>query len=371
VSGVSSLFTREFYQLARRYLKPGGILVQWFQLYEIYSSLLASVLGALGGEFPDYAIYATTNGDLIIIGGDTETLSRPLFDMTTVPGVADELRRVQVYTLGDMQVRRLGGKKILAPFFASFDVPANSDYEPYLDLNASKYRFLQKYAGEVTELGGTDMPVVAMLEGRTADWISGPSLRGGDYFEKIDTLRNARYSRDFIFGKAERAPEGIPGSLQKDLEIARLKSTVCADPERIEIWFNSLLQLARTMTPLLPAVDATAMWNRIASPPCQLRLTEGQAAWLELFRAVARRDAATMASVAEKLLDARFNHSNAQSRYLLIAGMTGNLVNGDKKNAVALWNRSPGIADKTKDFTLRLLYAHAFGAGDSERRAQN
>ena len=368
VSGVSSLFTREFYQLARRYLKPGGILVQWFQLYEIDASLLASVLAALGGEFPDYAIYATTNGDLIIIGGDAETLSRPLFDMTTVPGVADELRRVQVYTMGDMQVRRLGGKKILAPFFASFDVPANSDYEPYLDLNASKYRFLQKYAGEITELGGTDMPVVAMLEGRTADWISGPSLRGGDYFEKIDTLRNARYSRDFIFGKAERAPEGISASLQKDLEIARLKATDCADPERIEIWFSSLLQLARTMTPLLPAIDATAMWNRIASPPCQLRLTEGQAAWLEMFRAVARRDAATMASVADKLLDARFNHTNAQSRYLLIAGMTGNLVTGDRGKAVALWNRSPGIADKTRDFTLRLLYAHAFGAGESNKQ---
>ncbi len=368
VSGVSSLFTREFYQLTRRYLKPGGILVQWFQLYEIDASLLASVLAALGGEFPDYAIYATTNGDLIIIGGDAETLSRPLFDMTTVPGVADELRRVQVYTLGDMQVRRLGGKNIFAPFFASFDVPANSDYEPYLDLNASKYRFLQKYAGEITELGGTDMPVVAMLEGRTADWISGPSLRGGDYFEKIDTLRNARYSRDFIFGRAERAPEGISASLQKDLEIARLKTTDCADPERIEIWFSSLLQLARTMTPLLPAIDATAMWNRIASPPCQLRLTEGQAAWLELFRAVARRDAATMASVADKLLDARFNHSNAQSRYLLIAGMTGNLVTGDREKAVALWNRSPGIADKTRDFTLRLLYAHAFGAGESNKQ---
>jgi hypothetical protein len=75
-----------------------------------------------------------------------------------------------------------------------------------------------------------------------------------------------------------------------------------------------------------------------------------------------------MASVADKLLDARFNHTNAQSRYLLIAGMTGNLVTGDREKAVALWNRSPGIADKTRDFTLRLLYAHAFGAGESNKQ---
>ncbi|MSQ53641.1 MAG: spermidine synthase [Betaproteobacteria bacterium] len=363
VSGVSSLFTREFYQLARRYLKPGGVLVQWFQLYEMDASLLASVLAALGGEFPDYVIYATTNGDLLIVGGEPETLSRPLFDITSVPGVADELRRVQVHTLGDLQMRRIGGRKTLEPFFASFEVPANSDYAPYLDLHASKYRFLQKYAGEVTELGGTDMPVIAMLEGRTADWIVGPSLRGGEFFEKIDTLRNARYARDFIFGKAIRPPDGIPGSLQKDLEIAKLQAGDCRDTERIDLWFHSLLQLARTMTPLLPVVDASAMWNRIASPPCQLRLTESQAAWLELFRAVARRDAPVMASLAEKLLDARFGHSNAQSRYLVIAGMAGHLVGGDKDKAAVIWNGHPAVADKTKDFTLRLLHAHAFAAG--------
>src|SRR5919197_330433 len=32
VSGVASLFTREFYQRIRRHLNAGGMLVQWFQL---------------------------------------------------------------------------------------------------------------------------------------------------------------------------------------------------------------------------------------------------------------------------------------------------------------------------------------------------
>ena len=361
VSGVSSLFTREFYQLARRYLRPGGVLVQWFQLYEMDASLLASVLAALGSEFPDYAVYAATNGDLLIIGGDPQTLARPLSNMSAVPGVSAELRRVHVNTVGDMQLRRIGGKKILAPFFASFEVPANSDYAPYLDLNAAKFRYLQKYAGEVTELGGTDLPVIAMLEGRTADWISPPSYDGGEFFEKIDTLRNARYAHDFILGKSTRAPENSPSNLQKDLDIARMQAADCRNPARIDLWFHSLLQLARTMTPLLPAADATAMWNRIASPPCALRLTESQSIWLDLFRAVSRRDAPRMAALAETLLESRFSHSNAQQRYLIIAGMTAHLVAGDKDKAAAIWKRFPKVADKTADFTLRLLYAHAFG----------
>src|SRR6266852_6544804 len=77
VSGVSSLFTSEFYRLARRHLNPDGILVQWFQMYEIDASLVASVLRALGENFPDYAIYAATGSDLLIVAGDSKTLDRP------------------------------------------------------------------------------------------------------------------------------------------------------------------------------------------------------------------------------------------------------------------------------------------------------
>src|SRR4029077_10474898 len=96
VSGVASLFTREFYRHVRRYLEPGGVLVQWFQLYEIDPSLVASVLEALGAEFPDYAVYAATNADLLIVAGDPATLTKPLADLMTMPGVARELRRVHI-----------------------------------------------------------------------------------------------------------------------------------------------------------------------------------------------------------------------------------------------------------------------------------
>src|ERR687895_1641610 len=70
VSGVSSLFTREFYRRIRKHLNPGGLLVQWIQLYEIDASLVATVLGALGAEFAHYAVYAPSDYDLLIVAGD-------------------------------------------------------------------------------------------------------------------------------------------------------------------------------------------------------------------------------------------------------------------------------------------------------------
>ncbi len=44
VSGVSGLFTREFHRLARRHLAEDGVLVQWIQLYDIGTPLVASIM---------------------------------------------------------------------------------------------------------------------------------------------------------------------------------------------------------------------------------------------------------------------------------------------------------------------------------------
>ena len=55
VSGVSGLFTREFYRRVSAHLAEGGLLVQWFQLYEIDPSLVDSPL-----IFPDAEMFAKT-----------------------------------------------------------------------------------------------------------------------------------------------------------------------------------------------------------------------------------------------------------------------------------------------------------------------
>src|SRR3990172_9584727 len=115
VSGVSSLFTSQFYRHVRRYLKPGGVLVQWFQLYEIDVSLVASVMQALGANFPDYAIYAPTDSDLLIVAGEQRTLARPLADITAMPGVSRGLARGDIRTPGGGEPRRIGGQETAAP----------------------------------------------------------------------------------------------------------------------------------------------------------------------------------------------------------------------------------------------------------------
>src|SRR5439155_1475652 len=177
-------------------------------------------------------IYAATGSDLLIIAGETRTLARPLADVTAMPGVARELRRVHVNSIWDIEVRRLGGKRSLAPMFLTYGVPANSDFYPYLDLHAAKYRFLQRSAEELTGLLTYSIPVIALLEGRKKSDPPDSKVAGDEYLKTLELTRRARYARDFLLLQTAPEPVAIPRQFQKDLELTRASLIECREPER-------------------------------------------------------------------------------------------------------------------------------------------
>ncbi len=360
VSGVSSLFTGEFYRLAQRHLEPGGVLVQWLQMYETDIGLVASVLRALGESFPDYVIYAATSNDLLIVAGDPKTLSMPLADVTAMPGLGQDLRRVYIHGIGDIAVRRLGGKPALAPLFASFEVPANSDFYPYLDLHATKRRFLQQTANELTSLGTYCVPVVAMLEGRSESRSIVPTFEGEGYLDVIALTRRAQYARDFFLRPEPPTPVAIPPQLQTDLELLRLRLIDCRAPEQSAVWLDALYHVARTLNPLLAPNEAGAVWDRIEEAPCHSSLPAEGRPWIALMKAVGVRDAPAMARLAEELLVKTNDLPGGHRQYLMAAGMAGYLAQGKRAEARALCDRYPGDLGETPDLGLRLLFAHAY-----------
>ncbi|HSP77414.1 MAG TPA: fused MFS/spermidine synthase, partial [Myxococcaceae bacterium] len=66
-AGVSSLFTREFYQAVKRRLRPGGIFLQWLQGYEVDASTVRSIYATLTAEFPAVETWRTQQGDLVLV----------------------------------------------------------------------------------------------------------------------------------------------------------------------------------------------------------------------------------------------------------------------------------------------------------------
>src|SRR5688572_31609862 len=230
VSGVSSLFTREFYRRIRNHLNPGGLLVQWIQLYEMDASLVATVLGALGAEFAHYAVFAPSDHDLLIMAGDTPIPLPAQARVFDDPGLFKELATVHVLNAGDLDARYLGSRATLEPLFASYGMPANSDYAPVLDLNAARHRFMEKSATDVVALLNADLPLLELLEpGRSRRAIN-PLLKGAYAFERVENTRLAWYARDFLLRPRAPLAEEVPRELQKDLELVKVRLIECREP---------------------------------------------------------------------------------------------------------------------------------------------
>ncbi len=58
MSGVSALFTVEFFQMARARLRKGGILCQWIQLYELSPDNIRALLHSVVRVFPHVHLFA-------------------------------------------------------------------------------------------------------------------------------------------------------------------------------------------------------------------------------------------------------------------------------------------------------------------------
>ena len=361
VSGVSGLFTREFYRRVRTHLAPGGLLAQWMQLYEMDPALVASVMRALGEEFAHYAVFAPSDHDLLIVAGEAPLPLPPRAEVFEHPGLAKELWTVHMLNAGDLDARYVGGRATLEPLFASYGMPANSDYAPVLDLNAARARFTEKDAGGIVALLNLEVPVLELLEPSRSRRAPNPLYRGAYAFERIENTRLAWYARDFLIGRQAPAPEAVPMQLQKDLELVRLRLLECRQPRDLDVWVHSALRVARALNPYLAPDDAGAVWARIAASPCYAWLQEFQRAWLELHRAVARRDAARMGELASLLLGTQTDLRSDAREFLLMAAMTGHIATGARPRAQELWRTYGGVLSPAAAASpaFRLLRCHA------------
>ncbi len=66
--GVGSVFSRECYQIEAGRLKPGGIMAQWFHVYEMNDRIVSLVLRTFGSVFRYVEIWDSGAGDIIMLG---------------------------------------------------------------------------------------------------------------------------------------------------------------------------------------------------------------------------------------------------------------------------------------------------------------
>jgi hypothetical protein len=322
------------------------------------AALVATVLGALGAEFPHYAVFAPSDYDLLIMAADAPLPLPPQARVFEHPGVAKELWTVHVLTAGDLDSRYLGSRATLEPLFASYGMPANSDYAPVLDLNAARHRFMEKSAADVVALLNAELPLLEMLERDRSRRAVNPLFKGAYAFDRVDNARLAWYARDFLLRPRAPVPESVPRELQKDLELVKLRLIDCREPRELDVWLHSALRVARALNPYLAPDDLAPVWTRIMGSACYTGLAEFQRRWIALFQAVGARNAPRMAELAAPLIAGEEPLIADAREYLLLVALAGYVAGGDKAKALELWQRY-GAGTRASRPTFRLLRCHA------------
>lgn len=152
VSGVSSLFTEEFYRRIAQNLQPNGLFAQWVQGYEINKGLIGSIYKAMSLTFTDIHLYQVSSVDFLFVSCKQGNLSLPGAHIFDEEPLAAELRFIGVHNRNDLLARWIAGKETLDHFFSVMDEPVNSDYFPFVDFHAARARFLRHAAIDLEAL---------------------------------------------------------------------------------------------------------------------------------------------------------------------------------------------------------------------------
>ncbi|MBP7050573.1 MAG: fused MFS/spermidine synthase [Phycisphaerae bacterium] len=151
MKGSAALYTREYFDLCKRHLNPGGLVTQWVPLYESDEDVVQSEIATFFTAFPEGTIWSNDiNGegyDVVLLGRieplriDVPALQDRL-DREDHARVVESLREVEFHTALDLLATYAGQGPDLAPWLA--DAQINTDrnlrlqYLAGLGLNVSE-----------------------------------------------------------------------------------------------------------------------------------------------------------------------------------------------------------------------------------------
>ena len=332
VSGVATLFSDEFYGHIARYLRPDGELVQWVQIYETDIDVVASVVKALSRHFGAYAIYNLNDSDIMIVATRAAVLPHLTEGVFGWPRLRAELDRIGVQSLADLQWRLVGDRRLLDPLFDTFTVPVNSDFFPFVDLNAPRLRFMSREAFALPGLTFSSVPFLEMLR---ADGPASPALEPSP---QSAVIRDRRVRRALAIRRALSSGrlDNLEAAEIISLLLLRTSAEECADPQVQTTWHSSLQSISGWTTAYLTPSQLAEVWSTIRSTPCYRDAAGPHKEWADLLAAVASRDASNIVVLGKELLGRSFSPTKEELTYLITVMATAYVGTGRASEAYGL-----------------------------------
>jgi spermidine synthase len=134
VKGAATLYTREFFELVKSRLNPGGVVTLFVQLYESNTEAVKSEIGTFLEAFPQGVVWGNTNQgtgyDLVLMGQVEQTV----IDVDAIEArlqspeyaqIAQSFREIGIYSAIDLFATYAGSATDLAPWLR--DAQINTD----------------------------------------------------------------------------------------------------------------------------------------------------------------------------------------------------------------------------------------------------
>jgi spermidine synthase len=134
VKGAATLYTREFFQVVKDHLNPGGVVTLFVQLYESNEAAVKSEIATFLEAFPQGAVFAnTSNGqgyDLVLFGQlgggaiDVDAVQKRLSDPANA-AIVKSLQEIGIYSAIDLFGTYAGDRTDMANWLK--DAAINTD----------------------------------------------------------------------------------------------------------------------------------------------------------------------------------------------------------------------------------------------------
>jgi spermidine synthase len=189
IAGMNSLFTRDFFRIAKSRLRPGGLFAQWFHIYNMPGDDLRSLLSAFHEVFPTAALWRLNDGDVLLTGMQNDAAWPSAEPALPAPAKADLLRAGvddpallwNMFVIRDADIARFAGA-----------VPPNTDDRPWLEFHGQRDLHAQTDFQNADDLEAArtlpDPPLVAKLRGTDSP---ARSLAYAKTFERAESFRSA------------------------------------------------------------------------------------------------------------------------------------------------------------------------------------
>jgi spermidine synthase len=298
--------------------------------------LVYSVLKALSPHFGDYAVFSTDDTNIVIVARKSGALGAMDFDRVFSGSLGEDLSHVGLNSEHDFMVRRLGGKFLVEGYFNQIPVPANSDYYPFLDLNAPRAHFKKELSTFLQSWGLSGLPVLEMIEREPLD---PAKVTTNKHNKRIVNFAIASYVYERInFGSSKRAKGlPLPVDLSEVADTLANMATDCAMQENENVWLLLFYDVAFFALPNLNPGQAQALVTAALPDRCLESSSPKIRQLRRFYLAVAGRDALAMHEQGEQLLASEFDFDRSLRDYIMAATLLGYVSSGRGDEAMERW----------------------------------